>query len=227
MSGHERRWNHNTHYYPLILAAVPDGCLRALDVGCGEGLLTRELAVRVPEVVGIDNDEPSIALAREQGPEGRAEYVLGDFLGYPFPAASFGLVSCVAALHHMDPAAALTRMAELLTPGGVLVVNGVARPAPRDLPLDLAAVVANLGYRAARGYWHHPVAGRVAAAAHLPGDQGPGRGPSARRPLPPSPAVALLAHLDQARRVRAVRRRLGARSVLRSAVPCTSADMRR
>jgi len=156
MSGHERRWNHNTHYYPLILAAVPDGCLRALDVGCGEGLLTRELAVRVPEVVGIDNDEPSIALAREQGPEGRAEYVLGDFLGYPFPAASFGLVSCVAALHHMDPAAALTRMAELLTPGGVLVVNGVARPAPRDLPLDLAAVVANLGYRAARGYWHHP-----------------------------------------------------------------------
>jgi len=156
MSGHERRWNHNTHYYPLILAAVPDGCLRALDVGCGEGLLTRELAVRVPEVVGIDNDEPSIALAREQGPEGRAEYVLGDFLGYPFPAASFSLVNCVAALHHMDPAAALTRMAELLTPGGVLVVNGVARPAPRDLPLDLAAVVANLGYRAARGYWHHP-----------------------------------------------------------------------
>ena len=165
MSGHERRWNHNTHYYPLILAAVPDGCRRALDVGCGEGLLTRELAVRVPEVVGIDNDEPSIALAREQGPEGRAEYVLGDFLGYPFPAASFGLISCP------------------------------------------------------------PVAGRVAAAAHLPGDQGPGRGPPARRPLPPSPAVALLAHLDQARRVRAVRRRLGARSVLRSAVPCTGADL--
>jgi SAM-dependent methyltransferase len=82
--------------------------------------------------------------------------VLGDFLGYPFPAASFGLVSCVAALHHMDPAAALKRMAELLAPGGVLVVSGVARPAPRDLPLDVAAAVANLGYRAARGYWQHP-----------------------------------------------------------------------
>jgi SAM-dependent methyltransferase len=156
MTGQDRRWNHNTHYYPLVLAAVPDGCGRALDVGCGEGLLTRELAVRVPEVVGIDNDEPSIALARWQVPEGRAEYVLGDFLEYPFPVASFGLISCVAALHHMDPAAALTRMAELLAPGGILVVSGVARPAPRDLPLDLAAVVANLGYRAARGYWDHP-----------------------------------------------------------------------
>lgn len=156
MKRQDRRWNHNTHYYPLVLAAMPDGCRRALDVGCGEGMLARELAARVPQVVGIDKHEPSIALAREQGPEGRAEYVLGDFLGYPFPAGSFGLVSCVAALHHMDPAAALRRMAGLLAPGGVLVVSGVARPAPRDLPLDVAAAVANLGYRAARGYWQHP-----------------------------------------------------------------------
>jgi SAM-dependent methyltransferase len=156
VSAQGRRWNHNIHYYPLVLGAVPDGCQRALDVGCGEGLLTRELTVRVPEVVGIDEDAPSIALAREQGPEGRVEYVLGDFLGYPLPAASFGLISCVAALHHMDPAAALKRMAELLAPGGVLVVSGVARPAPRDLPLDVAATVASLGYRAARGYWQHP-----------------------------------------------------------------------
>jgi SAM-dependent methyltransferase len=151
-----RRWNHNIHYYPLVLDAVPAGCRRALDVGCGEGMLARQLAGRVPEVVGIDADAPSIALARSQGPAGRVEYVLGDFLGHPFPAASFGLISCVAALHHMDPAAALTRMADLLAPGGTLVVSGLARPVPRDLPLDLAAVIVNLGYRAARGYWQHP-----------------------------------------------------------------------
>jgi len=156
MSKQDRRWNHNTHYYPLVLAAVPDGCRRALDVGCGEGMLARELAARVPQVVGIDKHEPSIALAREQGPDGRVEYVLGDFLEYPFPAASFGLVSCVAALHHLDPAAALTRMAGLLAPGGTLVVSGVARSRWSDLPLDVVAVIANLGYRAARGYWHHP-----------------------------------------------------------------------
>jgi len=156
MGKQDRRWNHNTHYYPLVLAAVPDGCRRALDVGCGEGMLARELAVRVPQVVGIDKHEPSIALAREQGPAGRVEYVLGDFLEYPFPAASFGLVSCVAALHHLDPAAALTRMAGLLAPGGTLVVNGVARSRWFDLPLDAVAVLVNLGYRAARGYWHHP-----------------------------------------------------------------------
>jgi SAM-dependent methyltransferase len=62
----------------------------------------------------------------------------------------------VAALHHLDPAAALTRMAGLLAPGGTLVVSGVARSRWSDLPLDAVAVIANLGYRAVRGYWHHP-----------------------------------------------------------------------
>jgi hypothetical protein len=29
-------WNHNVHYQPVILDAVPENCGRALDVGCGE-----------------------------------------------------------------------------------------------------------------------------------------------------------------------------------------------
>ncbi len=33
------RWNHNIHYYRLILDAVPTGARSALDVGCGNGLL--------------------------------------------------------------------------------------------------------------------------------------------------------------------------------------------
>ncbi|GAA0991221.1 hypothetical protein GCM10009555_078180 [Acrocarpospora macrocephala] len=38
-----RRWNHNIHYHPRILRAIPEGAQRALDVGCGEGMLAREL----------------------------------------------------------------------------------------------------------------------------------------------------------------------------------------
>src|SRR5215831_3256483 len=107
MSGQDRRWNHNIHYYPLVLAAVPAGCERVLDVGCGEGMLARQLACRVPHVVGIDQDAVSLEAARCHGPDGQIEFVCGDFLAYPFPPASFGLITCVAALHHMDPAAAL------------------------------------------------------------------------------------------------------------------------
>ena len=101
MSGQDRRWNHNTQYYRLILAAVPPGCQRVLDVGCGEGMLARQL-------------------------------------------------------HHMDPAAALAAMSQLLVPGGALVIVGLARSQPRDFPRDAAAVIANLGYRMAKGCWEQP-----------------------------------------------------------------------
>lgn len=150
------RWNHNTHYHPLILAEIPAGCDRALDVGCGEGMLARKLAGRVPRVVGIDQDAASIELAGNRSPDQQIEFICGDFLAHPFPPASFGMITCVAALHHMDPSAALARMRELLVPGGTLVINGVAQNEVRDLPWELPAALANLGYRARYGYWKHP-----------------------------------------------------------------------
>ena len=39
-------WNHNVHYQPVILKAVPADCGAALEVGCGDGLLARRLAER-------------------------------------------------------------------------------------------------------------------------------------------------------------------------------------
>jgi ubiquinone/menaquinone biosynthesis C-methylase UbiE len=156
VSGQDRRWNHNTCYYPLILVAVPAGCQRVLDVGCGEGMLARQLARRVPHVVGIDQDAASIELARWQDLDGRVGFVRGDFLTRPFQPASFSMITCVAALHHMDPAAALAEMSQLLVPGGILVVVGVARSRLPDLPWEAAAVLANFGYRMANGYWEQP-----------------------------------------------------------------------
>jgi SAM-dependent methyltransferase len=49
-----QRWNHNLHHYGLLLDAVPSGCRRALDVGCGEGTLARLLRARIAEVCAID-----------------------------------------------------------------------------------------------------------------------------------------------------------------------------
>ena len=149
------RWNHNIHYHPLILAAVPAGCSRALDVGCGEGMLARELAQSVPHVTAIDLDEPSLRLGRALDPARRVEYLAGDFLGYPFDS-SFDFIASVAALHHMDMRQALGRMRELLRPGGTLAIVGLARSKyPADLPADAAGVVLHRVYSARRGYWEH------------------------------------------------------------------------
>jgi len=58
------RWNHNLHYHRVILAAVPDGARRSLDVGCGAGMLARDMRRVVAHVTGIDRDAASIDLAR-------------------------------------------------------------------------------------------------------------------------------------------------------------------
>jgi SAM-dependent methyltransferase len=135
------QWNHDLHYQHLILGAVPIGCQRALDVGCGTGDLTRKLSRLVPEVCGIDSDSLSIDRARSHPRGHDIDYGCGDFLAFPFKPASFDLITAVASLHHMDQAAALARMRNLLRPGGVLAALGCARDgSPGDVLLAGAAV---------------------------------------------------------------------------------------
>ena len=157
MVGEPTRWNHNLHYHRVVLDAVPEACERALDVGCGEGTLTRQLRRVVPRVTGIDLDRASLDLPRAHPGAADVDYILGDFLSYPFEAASFDPITSVASLHHMDAGAALERMRSLRRPGGVLVVVGLARGQyPADLLRDATAIVANRAQRTARGYWDHP-----------------------------------------------------------------------
>ncbi|MGP3969059.1 class I SAM-dependent methyltransferase [Streptomyces sp. 6N223] len=123
-------WNHNVAHHPLVLRAVPDRCAEALDVGCGDGRFERKLAARVTRVTGIDTSPEMLALARERGKGlANAAFREGDFLAADLKAGSYDFVCSVSAVHHMDFAAALTRMRELLRPGGVLVVVGLARDA--------------------------------------------------------------------------------------------------
>jgi 2-polyprenyl-3-methyl-5-hydroxy-6-metoxy-1,4-benzoquinol methylase len=145
-------WNHNIHYHPLVLRAIPEGSVRVLDVGCGCGALARELRSLVPRVTGIDRDEASVIRARRLGPDD-IEYVLGDILDHPFAPGSFDAVVSIASLHHMDMRAGLARMRELARPGGRLVVVGIARSRyPADLPADVAGFVASRLLRPGRSW---------------------------------------------------------------------------
>ena len=142
-------WNHNVHYQPVILNAVPPGCQTALDVGCGDGLLVARLAERCASVTGIDRDPRMIATARAQQARARITFVEADFLDYPFAKESFDFVCANTSLHHMDFTAALTAMARLLRPGGQLAVIGLAADKSiTDLLAAVPAVPANLFYRA-------------------------------------------------------------------------------
>ena len=142
-------WNHNVHYQPVILGAVPPGCGPALDVGCGDGMLAGRLAERCAEVTGIDRDPRMITLARARAVgQSRVSFIEADFLDYPLEAASFDFVCANTSLHHMDLAAALTAMIRLLRPGGRLAVIGLAADKSiADRLAGAAGVPAALFYR--------------------------------------------------------------------------------
>ncbi len=98
---------------------------RVLDVGCGEQLYRDEIIPRVRsgivEYHGLDPDEHSLASVRAVLPEGR--YYAGgieDFNGVP---SSYDEILCLRSLNHVtDLDEALARMAELLKPGGRLLL---------------------------------------------------------------------------------------------------------
>jgi SAM-dependent methyltransferase len=145
-------WNHNVHYQPVILNAVPPGCQTALDVGCGDGMLARRLADRCAEVTGIDRDPRMIALARARE-HTRITFIEADFLSHDFQKASFDFVCANTSLHHMDFTAALTRVAKVLRPGGRLAVIGLAADKSlADLLAAAPAVPVNLIYRGIYGW---------------------------------------------------------------------------
>jgi SAM-dependent methyltransferase len=145
-------WNHNVHYHPVVLAAVPDGCRRALDVGCGDGLLARKLAQRARSVTGVDRSPEMIRLARTE-PAGNVTFVAGDYLDETtLPEGAYDFVSAVAVVHHSPLEEALVRLARLVAPGGRLAVVGMARTrSPRDWLIALCAVPASLLIRRRRG----------------------------------------------------------------------------
>jgi SAM-dependent methyltransferase len=92
-----------SRYESLVFDVIPAGCERALDVGCGNGELTRELCRRgIPEIVGLDRDEPCVQRCRNHPEGGDVQYVVGDLSTADLARKGFDLVSAVASLHHMD-----------------------------------------------------------------------------------------------------------------------------
>jgi len=149
-------WNSNTHYHDVVLASLSSGVSRVLDVGCGDGILAADLVdAGVPRVVGLDVDRHVLDRARARH-EGRSiEWVHGDVFDVAIEPESFDAVVSVAALHHMDAAQALGRFAQLVRPGGTVVVVGLAASAWSDMPLAALAIVSRLALRLVHGHWSH------------------------------------------------------------------------
>lgn len=113
---------------------------RALDIGCGAGLLCESLARMGAEVTGVDAAPENIAAAREHA--GRMgldiDYRAGEIgkagLG------TFDLVTCLEVVEHVaDKTAFLAQAAACLAPGGLMIVSTPNRTAQSRLLMVGAA----------------------------------------------------------------------------------------
>ena len=119
--------------YRWLARAVGGTARIVLDVACGSGPMSRELASADRTVIGLDISAAELQLAAERGP---GPWVRGDGLRLPFADGSVDAVTSSLGLVVITPLEALmAEITRVLRPGGVLAAMA---PALRPLsPTDL------------------------------------------------------------------------------------------
>ncbi len=113
----------------LAMAGVLPPQAKVLDIACGPGMQTMDLADLLPEakITAIDSHAPFVEEANRRaaarGVGSRVTAALGDMGSLAFPAASFDLVWCEGAAYIMGVAKALRAWRPLLNPGGKLALS--------------------------------------------------------------------------------------------------------
>lgn len=113
---------------------------RALDVGCGAGLLCEPLARLGAAVTGVDASPQTVAVARAHAEAGglAIDYRQGELSGLGL--GQFDLVTAMEVIEHAaDKRAFVAALAESLAPGGLLVLSTPNRTARSRLLLVGAA----------------------------------------------------------------------------------------
>ncbi len=127
----------------LIARLRLGGAEHVLDVGCGDGKVTAEIARMLPRgrVLGVDASADMIAFARRTFPAGQTpnlDFQLCDARTLGTVAGPFDLVFSNAALHWVDDhEAVLHGAARVLRPGGRLVISCGGKGNAHDVFLAL------------------------------------------------------------------------------------------
>jgi ubiquinone/menaquinone biosynthesis C-methylase UbiE len=141
--------------------------MRLLDVGCGPGSITLDLAAAVApgEVVGIDLRPEVIAQARAAAAErgtANVRFEVGSAYDLPFPDASFDAAFAHMVLIHLrEPVRALAEVRRVLRPGGAVGVCDMDLETSLQFPLTpLRAQYRALLYRVLEHNGGDPFRGR-------------------------------------------------------------------
>jgi SAM-dependent methyltransferase len=107
------------HRAPYVYARGLAGSGRVLDLGCGSGYGTAELADSLPRIVGLDRIPPDAASRRQN-----IDWVRADLRANPLVSESFDLILSFQVIEHLeDPSVYLESIARLLAPGGTALIT--------------------------------------------------------------------------------------------------------
>lgn len=108
----------NKTKFPWILERI-NPASKILDVGCGGGFLSNELALHGHDVTGVDISEESLNVARSFDKTNNAKYITADAYRLPFPDNSFDVLTAMDFLEHVDrPDDIIKEFARVLKPQG-------------------------------------------------------------------------------------------------------------
>ena len=89
-----------------------------LEIGCGTGLFTKELAETDNQIVAIDISEALIEKAKERVHTRNVEFVVDNAYKTKFKPNSYDFIVGSSSLHHLDVDLALQEFSRILKPGG-------------------------------------------------------------------------------------------------------------
>jgi SAM-dependent methyltransferase len=111
--GHDSYWRYHRDQF---LELLPPPGRQTVDIGCGEGRLTRHLKELGHRIVGLDVSPAMVAAARELDPS--MDIRVADAAALPLDDASADLAVAFMSLHNVEAMAlAVREMARILEPG--------------------------------------------------------------------------------------------------------------
>lgn len=114
------------NFYEDALNFLPQGASRALDAGCGSGILSLQLADQVNHVVGLDISRSMIAAAKTRQAELKKEnvdFVVADLSNPPFKEGIFDFIASYGAIRLRSIESKVPGLCRLIRPGGRMVIH--------------------------------------------------------------------------------------------------------